>query len=126
MTSETRRDPRTDPLLTPENAALVVIDFQPTQVSDIRSMDPALMARNAVSLAQLAKAFGMPIVLSTVNVGNGLPPTIAELKAVLADDVALDRTQINAWEDVEFHAAIEARRPTAPGCDASNKPGLSP
>jgi isochorismate hydrolase len=47
-------------------------------------------------------------VLSTVNVANGQGPTLPELKEVLADDVELDRTQINAWEDVEFRSAVEA------------------
>ncbi len=108
MTSETRRDPRTDTLLTPENAALVVIDFQPTQIAAVRSMDRELLARNAVTLAKIAKTFEMPVVLSTVNVANGQAPTVPELKAVLTAEVELDRTQINAWEDVEFRAAIEA------------------
>jgi isochorismate hydrolase len=48
-------------------------------------------------------------VLSTVNVAaNGQPPTLPELKDVLADSVEIDRTQINAWEDVEFRAAVAA------------------
>ncbi|MEY9852290.1 nicotinamidase-related amidase [Leifsonia sp. EB41] len=108
MTSEPRRDPFSDPLLTPENAALVIIDFQPTQVASVRSMDTALMTKNVVSLAQIGTTFGLPVVLSTVNVANGQQPTVAELKAVLADSPELDRTQINAWEDVEFRAAVEA------------------
>ncbi|MFE4950779.1 isochorismatase family protein [Leifsonia sp. NPDC056665] len=108
MTSEPRRDPLTDPLLTPENSALVIIDFQPTQVGAVRSMDTALMTKNAVSLAQIAVTFGLPIVLSTVNVANGQQPTVAELKAVLAGSPEIDRTQINAWEDVEFRTAVEA------------------
>ena len=108
MTSEPRRDPFTDPLLTPENAALVIIDFQPTQVASVRSMDTALMTKNVVSLAQIGTTFGLPVVLSTVNVANGQQPTVAELKVVLADSPELDRTPINAWEDVEFRAAVEA------------------
>ncbi|WP_426521307.1 isochorismatase family protein [Diaminobutyricibacter sp. McL0618] len=67
-----------------------------------------MLTRNSVSLAKIAKVFGMPVVLSTVNVGNGLAPTIPELKAVLADEIEIDRTQINAWEDIEFRAAIES------------------
>lgn len=33
------RDPKTDHLLTPENSALLVIDYQPIQVHSITSMD---------------------------------------------------------------------------------------
>jgi nicotinamidase-related amidase len=109
VTSEPIRDPVSDALLTPENSALVVIDYQPSQVQAVHSMDHDLLVRNIVSVARLAKAYQMPIVLSTVNVNaNGQPPTLPELKEVLADSVELDRTQINAWEDVEFRAAVEA------------------
>ena len=38
MASEAIRNPHTDQLLTPENSALIVIDYQPVQVSSIRSM----------------------------------------------------------------------------------------
>lgn len=108
MTSEPRRDPLADPLLTPENSALVVIDFQPTQVAAVRSMDTALMTKNVVSLGQIATTFRLPVVLSTVNVANGQQPTVPELMAVLSGSPEIDRTQINAWEDVEFRAAVEA------------------
>jgi nicotinamidase-related amidase len=109
MTSETMRDPLTDPLLTPANSALIIIDYQPTQLATVTSMDTKLLTRNIVTVARLAKTYGLPIVLSTVNVvANGQPPTLPELRGVLSDSVELDRTQINAWEDVEFRQAVEA------------------
>ena len=39
MTSEPVRDPFADHLLMPQNCALIIIDYQPVQVSSIRSMD---------------------------------------------------------------------------------------
>jgi hypothetical protein len=36
-------------LITPSNSVLMVIDYQPTQFSSIRSMDPALLLENIVS-----------------------------------------------------------------------------
>ena len=108
MTSEATRDPATDPLLTPENAALLVIDYQPSQVQTVASMDHDLLTRNIVSTARVATTYGLPIVLSTVNVANGQGPTIPELREVLADSIELDRTQINSWEDVDFRRAVEA------------------
>jgi hypothetical protein len=39
MTGEPVRDPFADHLLTPHNCALIIIDYQPVQVSSIRSMD---------------------------------------------------------------------------------------
>ena len=108
MTSEPIRDPVTDHLLTSQNAALVVIDYQPSQIQAVRSIDHELLVDNIVSVARLARTFDLPIVLSTVNVANGQGPTIPDLRAVLSDSPEIDRTQINAWEDVEFRRAVEA------------------
>jgi nicotinamidase-related amidase len=108
MTSEPIRDPLTDHLLTPQNSALVVIDYQPNQTKAVTSMDRNLLVQNIVSVARTARAFGLPIVLATVNVANGAEPTVPDLKEVLAESSEIDRTQINAWEDVEFRRAVEA------------------
>jgi nicotinamidase-related amidase len=97
MTSEARRNPVTDPLLTPENAALIVIDYQPSQVQAVTSIDHDLLVDNIVSVGRVARTFRLPVVLSTVNVANGQGPTIPELKAVLSDTAEIDRTSLNAW-----------------------------
>jgi nicotinamidase-related amidase len=75
MSSEPMPDPRTDPLLTPANSALLVIDYQPNQIKTVTSMDTELLVRNIVSVARLGKAYGLPIVLSTVNAAAGQGPT---------------------------------------------------
>src|SRR5580658_9435573 len=109
MTSLPVRDPIKDHLLTPKNTALLIIDFQPTQFGDIVSMDRQLLADNIVRVAKIGKVFGLPIVLSTVNVKlNSLKPTIPPLKEVLSNVNKMDRTAINAWEDKEFLAAVQA------------------
>jgi nicotinamidase-related amidase len=109
MTSEQIRDPLTDNLLTPANCALVIIDYQPTQINSIRSMDRAELVDHIVRVAKTAVLYKVPIVLSTVNVKNGRnQPTISPLEAVLPDVEAFDRTTINAWEDVETQRAIKA------------------
>jgi nicotinamidase-related amidase len=71
MTSAPVRDPLDDHLITPENAAFLFIDYQPSQLATIRSMDPALLLKNAVSTVRTIKTFGVPVVHSTVNVANG-------------------------------------------------------
>jgi nicotinamidase-related amidase len=109
MTSEPIRDPRADHLLTPQNCALVIIDYQPTQVGSIKSMDQDLMVDRVVHLARFGMLYRLPIVLSTVNVSDGRnQPTIAPLHDALPGIAALDRTTINAWEDVEFKQAVRA------------------
>jgi nicotinamidase-related amidase len=108
MTSEPIRDPVTDHLLTPQNAALVVIDYQPSQIQSVRSIDHDLLVDNIVSVARLAETFHPPVVLSTVNVADGQGPTLRELKSVLSKHEEIDGTTINSWEDVEFRRAVEA------------------
>ena len=46
MTSYPRRDPVTDRLLTPENSALILIDYQPTQIESIGSMNQPHLDRS--------------------------------------------------------------------------------
>jgi nicotinamidase-related amidase len=107
MASLPTRDPVGDHLLTPQNAALVVIDYQPSQFAAVRSMDPDLLLANIVSTVKTAKAFGVPIVHSTVNVESGRQqPTVPELAELLEDNPPIDRTTLNAWEDVDFLAAV--------------------
>jgi hypothetical protein len=57
MTSLPVRDPLGDPLLTPEDSTLIVIDYQPSQVAAVRSMDTDLLRDNIVSTVKAAKAF---------------------------------------------------------------------
>src|SRR6267143_318929 len=109
MTSLPSRDQAEDHLLTPNNCALIVIDYQPIQVGSIASMDRRDLVMNIVAVARTAKLYGVPIVLSTVNVKTGAnQPTIPQLANVLDGMEALDRTTINAWEDAEFVNAVKA------------------
>jgi nicotinamidase-related amidase len=103
------RDPVTDHLLTPQNSALVVIDYQPSQVQTVTSIDHQLLTDNIVSVARLAKTFNLPVVLSTVGVNDrGQAPTIPELKTVLDGIAEIDRSEINSWENNEFRDAVKA------------------
>src|SRR6202451_1700587 len=106
MTSAPVRDPLADHLITPQNAAFLLIDSQPPQLAAVRSMDHALLLKNAVSTVRDIKAFGLPVVHSTVNVANGQGPTLPELDDLLQDDKPLDRTTVNSWEDTEFVQAV--------------------
>jgi nicotinamidase-related amidase len=108
MTSAPIRDPLADHLLTPENAAFLLIDYQPSQLAAVGSMDHELLLKNAVSTVRTIKTFGVPVVHSTVNVASGQGPTLPELAGLLAEDKPLDRTTVNSWEDLEFVQAVHA------------------
>ncbi|MEA2213096.1 MAG: hypothetical protein QOF83_3044 [Solirubrobacteraceae bacterium] len=109
MTSQAVRDPFADHLITPQNSAFLLIDWQPTQISTVRSMNQDLLLRNAVSTVRTVKAYGVPVVHSTVNVASGQQqPTVPELAELVQDDDPLDRTTMNSWEDVQFVDAVRA------------------
>jgi hypothetical protein len=57
MTSAPEHDPLADHLLTPENTALLLIDYQPPQLAGARSMDRMLLVKNAVSTVKTIKTF---------------------------------------------------------------------
>lgn len=109
MASNPIRDPLADHLLTPQNAAMFLIDYQPSQFSAVHSSDPGLLLENIVSTVKTAKAFGVPIIHSTINVASGRQqPTVPELAELLDDYPPIDRTSLNSWEDADFLAAVRA------------------
>src|ERR1700741_4033972 len=93
-----------------EDCALVLSDYQPTMMNGIRSETNAdLVELHARMLAKTAKAYDMPIVLSTVGVELGFNgPTIPSLLEELDGIEPIDRTSMNAFEDENFREAIEA------------------
>jgi hypothetical protein len=108
MTSLPVRDPLDDHLLTPQNAALELIDYQDAEINSIPE-DPENYVPNVVALAKVGRLFGLPVVLSTVNHGTGVNgDTIPQARGQLPGVPTCDRTSINAWEDAEFVAAVRA------------------
>jgi nicotinamidase-related amidase len=96
-----------DTLISQANALLALIDYQPIQVSSVASMDRREMVSNVVAVARTAKLFGVPVILSTVNVENGRnKPVIPQLATLFPEAKPIDRTTLNAWEDDEFRSAV--------------------
>ena len=109
MSSYPIRDPEKDVLLTPQNSALIIIDYQPTQVNSINSMNRQQLIDNIVVTVMAAKTYNVPVILSTVNVKTGAnKDTIPQIKEILGNITSYDRTSINAWEDKEFNDAVKA------------------
>ncbi|MBN6042221.1 hydrolase [Amycolatopsis sp. 195334CR] len=85
-------------LLTPEESVLVLIDHQPYQFTNLQSHDSTVIVNNVVGLAKLAKAFGVPTVLTTVIEERG-GCLIKALQDVFPEQKPINRTFINTWED---------------------------
>lgn len=109
MTTQMTRDPKTDHLLTPENSALILIDYQPGLIDGTKSVSREILVNNVVALAKTGSLFRLPVVLSTVGVNAGYQEdTIADLKSVLGNVPTVDRSKVNAWEEPAFRDAVAA------------------
>ena len=101
------RDPHKDALLTPENAVIAFIDYQPEQYAGVHSMPHDELVANVALLGRVATAFELPVVLSSVYVRHGMQGTNSELRDALPGVSEIDRTTMNSWEDPDFRTAVE-------------------
>lgn len=95
-------------MITPENAALVLIDFQPAMFQGVESHDRLSVMHNVQTLAKGAKLFGLPTVISTVAKDSFSGPFMPEVTDLFPDHQIVDRTSINSWLDANFRKAVEA------------------
>ncbi|OIQ26758.1 MAG: hypothetical protein BM561_00480 [Vibrio sp. MedPE-SWchi] len=103
------RAPNEDPFLSPSNSALILIDYQPHILMGVRNIGHDDLMNNTIALVKSAVHFDLPIIFSHVGVGlNGSAPFLEELTTLAPDAVIIDRTNVNAWEEPEFVAAVEA------------------
>ena len=91
------------------DCALVLSDYQDHILDTVWQQDRRVIELNVRTLATMAVAFRIPVILSTVGVGTGANgPTIASLRAAVPGVKDIDRTSMNAWDDHNFVAAVKA------------------
>jgi len=92
-----------------KDCALVLIDYQKEMFQTIRSETSAALAElNVRLLARTARAFDMPIVLSTIGVAYKInSPTVPGIVGELPGLEPIDRTSMNAFEDRPFREAVK-------------------
>lgn len=84
---------------------LVLIDHQPYQFANLHSHEPTMVVNNVVG-GQGAKAFGVPVILTTVLEERG-GYIIKGLQDAFPEQKPIDRTTINTWEDRRVVEAVE-------------------
>lgn len=94
-------------LITPDNCALILIDHQPQMFFGVESNNRQTIINNVVGLAKAARIFKVPTILTTVAAKSFSGPLIPELQAVFPEQLPIDRTNMNSWEDKNFVAAVE-------------------
>jgi nicotinamidase-related amidase len=95
---------------TPENSALVLVDYQVGTLQLIRNNSSDQSLRNAVMLAKAAKAYGMPIVLTTSqedHIQGPLAPALQHISPEAYKNRVKRVGIVNAWADPNFSAAVE-------------------
>jgi nicotinamidase-related amidase len=95
-------------LLTPQNSAIALIDYQPAMYQGVQSHDRLVTFNNIQVLAKAAKLFDIPTVISTVAKDSFSGPFMPEVTELFPDHRIIDRTSMNSWLDVNFRAAIHA------------------
>ena len=94
--------------LSPNNAALLLIDHQVGTmnfgISDISALD---LKNQTLLLAEAARAFGMPVILTASNPNGPNGPIFPELIAALPGVPVIERLIINSWNDPRFVEAVK-------------------
>jgi nicotinamidase-related amidase len=94
-------------LLTPDNTVVAIIDLQPQMLFGVANFDRQSIINNNLVLAKAARVFDVPVVLSTVETkafsGNMWP----QILAIFPNQVPIERSSMNSWDDKNFVAAIE-------------------
>ena len=93
-------------LLAPDNCVLLMVDFQPTSFFTTQSIDRQLLIDNVLGLAETARVFGVPAILTTVVRDSFSGPQLPGLSDVFPEIEPIDRTGNNPWEDERVVAEV--------------------
>lgn len=91
-----------------DNAAVLLVDHQAGLLSLVRDIDPDKFKNNVLALADLAKYFKLPTILTTSFENGPNGPLVPELTEIFPQAPYIARPgQINAWDNEEFVKAIK-------------------
>ncbi|UWQ77311.1 isochorismate family cysteine hydrolase YcaC [Leisingera sp. M658] len=91
------------------DSAVLMVDHQAGLLSLVRDIDPDKFKNNVLALADSAKYFGLPTILTTSFEDGPNGPLVPELKELFPDAPYIARPgQINAWDNEDFVAAVKA------------------
>jgi nicotinamidase-related amidase len=98
-------------LLTPTNHALVLIDHESQMAFPVKNIGIDELRNNVALIAGGSKIFNVPTIVTTVAEKSFSGPVFPELLATYPQATSgyIDRTTMNAWEDVNAHKAITAK-----------------
>lgn len=95
-------------LLSPDNHALILIDYQSQMSFATHSIDAITLRNNAGLIARAAASFKVPTILTTVAEKSFSGPMFEEVTAAFPGQALLDRTSMNTWEDAAVIKQVNA------------------
>lgn len=99
-----------DNRLSPDNAALLIVDHQTGLLELVRDWEVATFKTNVLGLAQTGKLFNLPVVLTTSREDGPNGPLLPEIKKMFPNAPYIARPgEINAWDNAEFRQAVKVR-----------------
>ena len=98
----------TDTLSRPETCAMLLVDFQAGLGFGVESASRQVLLNNAVALARIAAAFNVPVVVSTSASRVYSGPLLPALQGALPGVKAIERKNMNVWEDDTAQNAVIA------------------
>ncbi|MDJ0593173.1 MAG: isochorismatase family protein [Pleurocapsa sp. MO_226.B13] len=93
----TSRDPFAEPL-TPDNAAMLLIDHQVGLFQFLPSVEPLKLKNNIIALAKIAKRFNLPTLLTTSWPQGPNGPTMPELVELFPEHEIIERDTVKFWD----------------------------
>jgi len=95
--------------LNKDDVAVLLVDHQTGLLSLVRDIDPDKFKNNVLALADIARYFQLPTILTTSFEEGPNGPLVPELKELFPDAPYIARPgQINAWDNEDFVTAVKA------------------
>ena len=91
------------------SAAVLMVDHQTGLLSLVRDIEPDKFKNNVLAVADIAKYFKLPTILTTSFEDGPNGPLVPELKQMFPNAPFIPRPgQINAWDNEDFVKAVKA------------------
>lgn len=94
-------------LLTAENSVVLMIDYQPQMAFGVVSIDRQMLKNNAVALAESAKLFKVPTILTSVETESFSGYIWPELLDVFPSNDIIERTSMNSWDSQQVRQHVK-------------------
>ncbi len=93
-------------LLDASDHVLIMIDHQPQMAFATASIGGVKLRNNVALIANAAKAFSVPAILTTLSAESFAGPILSEVRSAWPSARIFDRTNMNCWEDPNVIAEV--------------------